>query len=50
MLAPDVRIVGVGEQNLAVGHLVVYVPPRERTVEVGEGVDDPLFHLREALL
>ena len=46
-LAPDIWIVGVGEQNFAVGHLVVYVPPGERTVEVGEGVDDPLLHLRE---
>ena len=46
MLAPDVRIVGVGEQNLAVGHLVVDVPPREGTVEVGEGVVDPLLHLQ----
>ena len=46
MLAPDVRIVGVGEQNLAVGHLVVDVPSGEGTVEVGEGVVDPLLHLQ----
>ena len=36
--APDIRIVGVGEKNLPVGHLVVDVPPGEGTVEVGEGV------------
>ena len=42
--APDIRIVGVGEKNLPVGHLVVDVPPSEGAVEVGEGVVDPFLH------
>ena len=46
--APDIWIVGVGEKNLPVGHLVVDVPPSEGPVEVGEGVLDPFLHfLRE---
>ena len=48
-LTPDIRIVGVGEKNLSVGHLVVDVPPGERAVEVGEGVLDPFLHFLHQL-